>query len=78
MIFLAVFTIVLWLSIIFREISSFETPFEKERRQIRESQSRDYKRQRNIRVNHQMRQELSDYERLNKDYYIHDFHSKIK
>ena len=60
---LAILTIVLWLGIIYPEISSFETTFEKERRQIRESQSRDYQRQRNIRVDHQMRQALSSYEK---------------
>ena len=75
--FLITITIVLWLGIIYPEISSFETTFEKERRQIRETQSSDYERQRNIRVNQQMRQQLSSYENLNKDYHIHDFHRKI-
>lgn len=60
---LAALTIALWIGIIYPEISSFETQFEKERRQIRESQSIDYERQRNIRVNHQMRQELDSYEK---------------
>jgi hypothetical protein len=60
---LVALTIVLWLGIIYPEISSFETPYEKERRQIRESQSRDYQRQRNISVTQEMRQQLSSYEK---------------